>query len=164
MQALIKREINSFFASPIGYLVIALFLVFNGLFLWVFSGTFNILDAGFADLSAFFQLAPKHLALAHKLDQYQPDFDKAYMDVEQQITKSYDGYVKVEFFKSSEESKWQDKAEEAALEEIIKAKSGDFETKAQRPGFSALDCTHFQNTFGIFYSDWKDSLKAALSS
>ncbi len=48
--------------------------------------------------------------------------------------------------------------------QIIKAKSGDFETKAQRPEFSALDCTHFQNTFGIFYSDWKDSLKAALSS
>jgi ABC-2 type transport system permease protein len=58
MRALIKREISSFFASPIGYLVIALFLVFNGLFLWVFSGTFNILDSGFADLSAFFQLAP----------------------------------------------------------------------------------------------------------
>jgi ABC-2 type transport system permease protein len=58
MLALIKREISSFFASPIGYLVIALFLVFNGLFLWVFSGTFNILDSGFADLSAFFQLAP----------------------------------------------------------------------------------------------------------
>jgi ABC-2 type transport system permease protein len=58
MLPLIKREINSFFASPIGYLVIALFLVFNGLFLWVFSGNFNILDAGFADLSAFFQLAP----------------------------------------------------------------------------------------------------------
>ena len=58
MLPLIKREINSFFASPIGYMVIALFLVFNGLFLWVFSGSFNILDAGFADLSAFFQLAP----------------------------------------------------------------------------------------------------------
>jgi ABC-2 type transport system permease protein len=58
MLAILKREINSFFASPIGYLVIALFLVINGLFLWVFSGTFNILDGGFADLSAFFELAP----------------------------------------------------------------------------------------------------------
>ena len=58
MLALIKREINSFFASPIGYLVVALFLVFNGLFLWVFAGNYNILDAGFADLSAFFELAP----------------------------------------------------------------------------------------------------------
>jgi len=56
--ALIRKEINSFFASPIGYLVIGLFLVINGLFLWVFSGEYNIFDAGFADLSAFFQLAP----------------------------------------------------------------------------------------------------------
>ncbi len=58
MKAIIKREINAFFASPIGYLVIGIFLVINGLFLWVFGGNYNILDAGFADLSAFFELAP----------------------------------------------------------------------------------------------------------
>jgi len=58
MIALIQREINSFFSSPIGYLVIGLFLVVNGLFLWVFKEPFNILDAGFADLTFFFQLAP----------------------------------------------------------------------------------------------------------
>ncbi len=58
MLAIIKREINSFFASPIGYLVISLFLVINGLFLWVFDGNYNILDSGFADLSSFFELAP----------------------------------------------------------------------------------------------------------
>lgn len=58
MLAIIKREINSFFASPIGYLVVSIFLVINGLFLWVFSGNYNILDAGFADLSSFFELAP----------------------------------------------------------------------------------------------------------
>ena len=58
MLAILKREINSFFASPIGYLVIALFLVINVLFLWVFSGAFNNHDGGFADLSAFFELAP----------------------------------------------------------------------------------------------------------
>lgn len=58
MTALIKREITAFFASPIGYLVIGIFLLINGLFLWVFSGDYNILDAGFADLSSFFQLAP----------------------------------------------------------------------------------------------------------
>ena len=58
MIAILKREINSFFATSIGYLVIAIFLVINGLFLWVFNGDFNILDAGFADLSAFFELAP----------------------------------------------------------------------------------------------------------
>lgn len=58
MFAILKKEINSFFASPIGYLVIAIFLILNGLFLWVFKGEFNVLDYGFADLSSFFLLAP----------------------------------------------------------------------------------------------------------
>lgn len=58
MLAILKKEINSFFASPIGYLVIAIFLLLNGLFLWVFKGDFNILDYGFTDLSSFFLLAP----------------------------------------------------------------------------------------------------------
>ena len=58
MLTIIKREINSFFSSTIGYLVIAVFLVINGLFLWVFSGNYNILDSGFADLSPYFELAP----------------------------------------------------------------------------------------------------------
>jgi ABC-2 type transport system permease protein len=38
--------------------VIAVFLVINGLFLWVFGGNYNILDSGFADLSPYFELAP----------------------------------------------------------------------------------------------------------
>ncbi|MDT0557410.1 gliding motility-associated ABC transporter permease subunit GldF [Ichthyenterobacterium sp. W332] len=58
MLAILKKEINTFFTSPIGYLVIAVFLVLNGLFLWVFEGDFNIIDSGFADLSGFFLLAP----------------------------------------------------------------------------------------------------------
>lgn len=58
MLAILKKEINTFFATPIGYLVIAIFLVSNGLFLWVFKGEFNILDYGFADASAFFLLSP----------------------------------------------------------------------------------------------------------
>ncbi len=58
MTALIKKEISTFFSGPIGYLVIGLFLVVNGLFLWVFAGDYNIFDSGFADLTAFFDLAP----------------------------------------------------------------------------------------------------------
>ena len=58
MFAILKKEIQSFFATPIGYLVIGLFLLANGLFLWVFKGEFNILDYGFADLSGFYFLAP----------------------------------------------------------------------------------------------------------
>ena len=58
MIAILKKEINSFFASPIGYLVIAIFLLLNGLFLWLFKGDNNILNYGFADLESFFVLAP----------------------------------------------------------------------------------------------------------
>ncbi|MDH7444027.1 gliding motility-associated ABC transporter substrate-binding protein GldG [Aquimarina sp. 2201CG14-23] len=58
MLAVIRKEINTFFASSVGYLVIGIFLVLNGLFLWVFKGQFNILDSGFADLSPFFLIAP----------------------------------------------------------------------------------------------------------
>ena len=58
MKALLLREIKSFFGSPIGYLVIAIFLLLNGLFLWVFDGDFNILNSGYADMSPFFKLAP----------------------------------------------------------------------------------------------------------
>lgn len=58
MFAVLKKEFNSFFASPIGYLVIGLFLVVNGLFLWVFQGQYNILDSGFSSLTPFFTLAP----------------------------------------------------------------------------------------------------------
>lgn len=58
MKSILLREIQSFFGSPIGYLVIAVFLLLNGLFLWVFQGDFNILDNSFADLNPFFTLAP----------------------------------------------------------------------------------------------------------
>lgn len=58
MIAIIKKEFNSFFSSPMGYLVIGVFLIINGLFLWVFSGDFNVFDNGFADLAPFYELAP----------------------------------------------------------------------------------------------------------
>lgn len=58
MKSIVLREIKSFFGSPIGYLVIGLFLISNGLFLWVFEGDYNILNSGFADMNPFFSLAP----------------------------------------------------------------------------------------------------------
>jgi ABC-2 type transport system permease protein len=58
MKSILLREIKSFFGSPIGYLVIALFLILNGLFLWVFQGEYNILNTGFADMTPFFTLSP----------------------------------------------------------------------------------------------------------
>ncbi|WP_028888770.1 gliding motility-associated ABC transporter permease subunit GldF [Tenacibaculum ovolyticum] len=58
MYSILKKEVNSFFSSPIAYLVIGVFLLVNGLFLWVFKDNFNVLNAGFSDLSSFFYLTP----------------------------------------------------------------------------------------------------------
>lgn len=58
MKSILIKELNAFFSSPIGYLVIAIYLLINGLFLWVFNGDLNILHAGFADLSSYFFIAP----------------------------------------------------------------------------------------------------------
>ena len=58
MFAIFKKEVRSFFTSPVGYLIVGAFLVLTGLFLWVFKGEYNILDQGFADLGNFFLLAP----------------------------------------------------------------------------------------------------------
>ncbi len=58
MFAILKKEFNSFFSSTIAYLVIGVFLLVNGLFLFIFKDDFNILNAGFADLNSFFYLAP----------------------------------------------------------------------------------------------------------
>lgn len=58
MLSILKKEFNAFFTSPVAYLVIGVFLVVNGLFLWVFKDNFNILNAGFADLNSFFYLIP----------------------------------------------------------------------------------------------------------
>lgn len=63
MKAILVREIKTFFGSLTGYLVIAVFLVLTGLFLWVFDGAYNILQSGYNDLNPLFQLAPIVLLL-----------------------------------------------------------------------------------------------------
>ena len=57
MYALFKKEIRYFFTSPIGFTIIGLFIVLNGLFLWVFKTDYNIFNAGFADMLPFFRLS-----------------------------------------------------------------------------------------------------------
>lgn len=58
MLALYIKEVRSFLSSLIGYVVIGVFLLLVGLFLWVFSDDFNLLDLGFASLSPLFEIAP----------------------------------------------------------------------------------------------------------
>ena len=58
MFALLKKEIGLFLSSLTGYTVITVFLLVNGLFLWVFASDFNILDYGYASLDGLFMIAP----------------------------------------------------------------------------------------------------------
>ena len=58
MVTLLKKEIASFFSSLIGYIVITIFLLGTGLFLWVFDGELNIFQTGYAGLDGLFMIAP----------------------------------------------------------------------------------------------------------
>jgi ABC-2 type transport system permease protein len=58
MIALIQKEIRSFFGGITGYLVILVYLLINGVFLWLFPGSFNLLDGGYASLSNLFTISP----------------------------------------------------------------------------------------------------------
>jgi ABC-2 type transport system permease protein len=58
MLTLFWKEVGGFLNSLIGYIVITVFLLINGLFLWVFESDFNILDFGFASLEGLFMVAP----------------------------------------------------------------------------------------------------------
>lgn len=57
MLAIYFKEINAFFASIIGYIVIGVFLVLMGLVMWVFPD-YSILDGNYATLDALFSMAP----------------------------------------------------------------------------------------------------------
>ncbi|HEY1017535.1 MAG TPA: gliding motility-associated ABC transporter permease subunit GldF [Sediminibacterium sp.] len=57
MWMICKKEWQQFFSSLTGYIALVVFLLLNGLFLFVFPDT-SILDFGYASLSSFFNLAP----------------------------------------------------------------------------------------------------------
>lgn len=61
MWSVCKKELRHFFSSLTGYIAILVFLLVNGLVLFVFEN--NILDFGYATLDRFFQLAPWILLL-----------------------------------------------------------------------------------------------------
>jgi len=58
MFTLYRKEVSSFLNSLLGYIVIAVFLLANGLFLWVFPLESNIPDFGYANIDGLFTLAP----------------------------------------------------------------------------------------------------------
>jgi ABC-2 type transport system permease protein len=58
MLAILRKEINGFFSSLTGYIVIAAYLLVNSLFMWIFPGEWNIFDSGYAGLDTLFFLSP----------------------------------------------------------------------------------------------------------
>jgi ABC-2 type transport system permease protein len=58
MISLLWKEINGFFSSITGYLVIITFLLINASFLWLFSGNFNLIESGYASIDGLFLISP----------------------------------------------------------------------------------------------------------
>ena len=57
MITILAKEVSAYLHSLIGYVVIGFFLIGMGFLVWVYPGS-NVLDYGYADLSAFFTLGP----------------------------------------------------------------------------------------------------------
>ena len=62
MWSICKKELKQFFSNLTGYIAVILFLLINGLFLFVLQDS-NIFDFGYASLDKFFELAPWILLL-----------------------------------------------------------------------------------------------------
>ena len=58
MYNLFKREIHGFFSSFTGYVVMLVFILLTGLFMWIFEGQMNVLENSYASLDTLFSLAP----------------------------------------------------------------------------------------------------------
>ncbi len=57
MFALFRKELAAFFSSQIAYLVVAVYLVLTGIFLWILPDS-SILSSGYASLEPLFRLSP----------------------------------------------------------------------------------------------------------
>jgi len=57
MWVIFKKEIRSFLGSFIAYIVIGVFLILTGLFLWMIKGN-NVFELGIASLQVMFEIAP----------------------------------------------------------------------------------------------------------
>ena len=58
MITLFKKEISVFFGTLTGYLIIAIFLLVNGIILWYNSNKFSIIENGYANMDMFFIVSP----------------------------------------------------------------------------------------------------------
>ena len=57
MWSICKKELHQFYSNLIGYIAIILFLLVNGIYLFILKDS-NLFDFGYATLDSFFELAP----------------------------------------------------------------------------------------------------------
>ena len=57
MISLYIKELKSFLSSIIGYIIIGVFLIISGLFLWVFPNMNHVLESGLSDMQGLFNLS-----------------------------------------------------------------------------------------------------------
>ena len=57
MRSLYIKELSSFFSSLTGYIVLVIFLLITGLFMWVFSST-SVINYNYASMGQLFSIAP----------------------------------------------------------------------------------------------------------
>lgn len=57
MLSILKKELTSFFSSLTAYIVIAVFLLFTGSFIWIFSST-SVMNYNYASLGQLFAIGP----------------------------------------------------------------------------------------------------------
>jgi ABC-2 type transport system permease protein len=58
MFTLLKKEVRAFLSSLIGYIVICVFLLLLGLFMWILQMDSNVLENGFASIDPLFAIGP----------------------------------------------------------------------------------------------------------
>ncbi|PID94622.1 MAG: gliding motility-associated ABC transporter permease subunit GldF [Bacteroidales bacterium] len=58
LSVIAKHEFNSFFSSLTGYIIMSLFLLGQGLFLWVLPNEHNVFGSGYASLDGLFTITP----------------------------------------------------------------------------------------------------------
>jgi dTDP-4-dehydrorhamnose reductase len=55
------------------------------------------------------------------------------------------------------------RSHEQTVKQVLPASTSDFTTAAERPLFSALDCTRFEQSFGLMLPDWREALRLAMA-
>ena len=58
MISIFKKELRAFFSTATAYIVIGIFLLLTGLFLWVIPSEYNMLSSGYSNVDGLFYLAP----------------------------------------------------------------------------------------------------------